>query len=237
MVLIAKDSSMIPLWCLISNEQLCFRKPSIRKPESLSGANQIQIRSDIHETTTMDGKHGKDSRGWHGTFAYKDSVQMDWEFHIALHGYTDGKENFTLMEATHSPEKGDSTPWDEKKSGKVVWPVKEGALEEYVNSPIAYSHLPKQKWGMGWNLDMCLVHIVVDFHPASVCSFAFDTRIPIGHYTAMLVSREFKWFPWNVYRNIQYKQIWSVLCWDWEWLSPLLHVLICSNYKKISSHC
>lgn len=37
-----------------------------------------------------------------------------------------------------------------------------------------------------------LVRIVVVFHPASVCSFAFGTKISIGHYTAMLVSREFK---------------------------------------------
>lgn len=31
-----------------------------------------------------------------------------------------------------------------------------------------------------------LIRIVVAFHPASVCSFAFGTRVPIGHYTAML---------------------------------------------------
>lgn len=74
----------------------------------------------------------------------KDSVQMDREFHVASHGYTDGKENFTLTESTHAPEKSDSTPRGGKKSGKVVWPVKEGVLEEYVNSPIAYSHLPEQ---------------------------------------------------------------------------------------------
>ena len=91
----------------------------------------------------MDGKRVKDPKGWHGTFAYKDNVQMDREFHVVSHGYTDGKENFTLMESTHAPEKSDSTPWGGKKSRKVVWPVK-GKLEEYVNSPIAYSHLPEQ---------------------------------------------------------------------------------------------
>ena len=107
------------------------------------GSNQIWNRSDVHETTTTDGKRVKDPKGWHGTFAYKDNVQMDREFHVASHGYTDGKENFTLTESTHAPEKSDSTPRGGKKSGKVVWPVK-GKLEEYVNSPIAYSHLPEQ---------------------------------------------------------------------------------------------
>lgn len=99
----------------------------------------------IHSGSSQSDLITRRSRGWHGTFAYKDSVQVDREFHVASHGYTDGKENFSLMEATHSPEKGDSTPRGGKKSGKVVWPVKEGALEEYVNSPIAYSHLPEQK--------------------------------------------------------------------------------------------
>ena len=136
---------MIPLWCLISGEQPCFRKPKTKKKKKnrvTLGANQIRNRSDVHETTTMDGKRVKDPKGWHGTFAYKDNVQMDREFHVASHGYTDGKENFTLTESTHTPEKSDSTPRGGKKSGKVVWPV--GKLEEYVNSPIAYSHLPEQ---------------------------------------------------------------------------------------------
>ena len=30
-----------------------------------------------------------------------------------------------------------------------------------------------------------LIRTVVAFHSASVCSFAFGTRVPIGHYTAM----------------------------------------------------
>lgn len=30
-----------------------------------------------------------------------------------------------------------------------------------------------------------LIHTVVAFHSVSVCSFAFGTRVPIGHYTAM----------------------------------------------------
>lgn len=46
--------------------------------------------------------------------------------------------DFTLKHATHSSEKKDSTP---KRGGKAVWPD-EDQLEEYVDSPIAYSHIP-----------------------------------------------------------------------------------------------
>ncbi|KAK2758833.1 hypothetical protein FQN54_003525 [Arachnomyces sp. PD_36] len=105
---------------------------------------EVLIRSDVHDTTTIDGKRGKDPKGWHATFAYKDSDLVEREFHVASHGYTDGKEKFTLTDATHAPEKKDNTPRGGKKSGKVVWPDKKGALEEYVNNPIAYSHLPEQ---------------------------------------------------------------------------------------------
>lgn len=78
----------------------------------------------------------KDPNGWHGTFAFKDSQQVLHEFHVASHGYTDGKEDFALREATHTPEKKDST---QRRGGKVVWP-EEDELEEYEDSPIAYSH-------------------------------------------------------------------------------------------------
>ncbi|KAF2850917.1 hypothetical protein T440DRAFT_423722 [Plenodomus tracheiphilus IPT5] len=97
----------------------------------------ILIRADIHDTTTINGKRQKDPHGWHGTFAFKDSQQVQREFHIATHGYTNGKEDFTLKEATHTPEKKDATP---RRGGKVVWP-EEGELEEFEDSPIAYSHL------------------------------------------------------------------------------------------------
>ncbi|KAF9885155.1 hypothetical protein FE257_000681 [Aspergillus nanangensis] len=102
----------------------------------------ILIRSEMHDTTTIEGKHAKDPRGWHGTFAFKVNDQVEREFHVASHGYTNGKEDFTLRAATHTPEKQDKTPRGGKKSGKVVWPS-EALLEEYVDSPIAYSHLPE----------------------------------------------------------------------------------------------
>ncbi|KAK2762654.1 hypothetical protein FQN54_000827 [Arachnomyces sp. PD_36] len=102
----------------------------------------ILIRSDMHETTTIDGKRVKDPKGWHGTFAFKADKQVEREFHVASHGYTSGKEDFVLKEATHTPEKKDGTPRGGKRSGKVVWPS-EDLLEEYSDSPIAYSHLPE----------------------------------------------------------------------------------------------
>ncbi|EEQ34592.1 hypothetical protein McanMca71_002445 [Microsporum canis] len=101
----------------------------------------ILIRSELHDTTTIDGKRVKDPKGWHGTFAFKDGGQVKREFHVASHGYTNGKEDFVLKEASHTPQKADNTPRGGKDSGKVVWP-QEKFLEEYVDSPIAYSHLP-----------------------------------------------------------------------------------------------
>ncbi|KMU92025.1 hypothetical protein CIHG_09833 [Coccidioides immitis H538.4] len=57
----------------------------------------------------------------HGTFAFKDDNQVEREFHVASHGYTNSKEDFSLKEATHTPEKEDSTSRGGAGSGKVVW--------------------------------------------------------------------------------------------------------------------
>ncbi|KAL2369196.1 hypothetical protein RJ035_005401 [Blastomyces gilchristii] len=103
----------------------------------------ILIQSDMHDTTTVEGKHVKDPKGWHGTFAFKADDQVEREFHVASHGYTNDKEDFVLNEATHTPEKEDKTPRGGRGSGKIVWPA-EDLLEEYVDSPIGYSHLPEQ---------------------------------------------------------------------------------------------
>ncbi|KAK2005683.1 hypothetical protein LZ32DRAFT_596750 [Colletotrichum eremochloae] len=98
----------------------------------------ILIRADIHDTTTINGKHDKDPNGWHGTFAFKDDEQVKEKIHVASHGYVNGKEDFILKEATHSAEKNDSI---QRRGGKVVWPD-EDELEEYEYSPIGYSHIP-----------------------------------------------------------------------------------------------
>lgn len=112
--------------------------------DQLLAPKAILIRSDIHDTTTIDGKRTKDPQGWHGTFAFKSQSQVEKEFHVASHGYTNGKEQFVLTNATHSKEKIDKTPRGGRNAGKVVWPD-ESDLEEYVDSPIGYSHLDERK--------------------------------------------------------------------------------------------
>ncbi|KAL1953050.1 hypothetical protein VTO42DRAFT_3722 [Malbranchea cinnamomea] len=64
----------------------------------------------------------------------KTGDQVDQEFHVASHGYTNGKEDFVLEEVIHTPEKKDSTPRGGAGPGKIVWPP-EHLLEEYVDSP------------------------------------------------------------------------------------------------------
>lgn len=105
---------------------------------------RIIARADIHDTTTILGRHQKDPQGWHGTFAYKDASNVIRELHESAHGYTTGKDDFTLKEATATLAKKDSTPRGGPKSGKIVWPV-EADLVEYHDGPIAYSHLPENK--------------------------------------------------------------------------------------------
>lgn len=100
--------------------------------------NHCMIRSDIHDTTTTQGRTAKDPHGWHGTFAFKDSSQVQQEIHITTHGYTLGKDSFTLAMAMHTPEKADSTL---RKNGREVWPD-EADLEVYEHSNVGYSHLP-----------------------------------------------------------------------------------------------
>ncbi|KAI1905539.1 hypothetical protein LOZ12_006742 [Ophidiomyces ophidiicola] len=100
----------------------------------------ILIRADLHESTTINGQYSRDPKGWHGTFAFKDENQIKHEVHVASHGYTSGKEDFVLKEAVHTDEKNDDHPRGGKNSDKVVWP-NNNDLEEYVNSPIAYSHI------------------------------------------------------------------------------------------------
>lgn len=99
-------------------------------------------RSAIHNTTSAGGKHNTDPKGWHVTIAFKTRDQVAREVHVASHGYTISKDNYTLLEGTHMPEKSDSFPRGGKDSGKVIWPS-EDLLEEYEDSPIAYSHLPE----------------------------------------------------------------------------------------------
>lgn len=79
----------------------------------------------------------KDPKGWHGTFSFKNEDQVERQFHVTSHGYTNGKEDFHLKEASHTPEKKDEAL---KSNAKVVWP-ENSELEEWNDNPIGYSHL------------------------------------------------------------------------------------------------
>lgn len=56
---------------------------------------------------------------------------------ITYHLYTKGKVDYTLKYASAAPEKADSIV---KSGTKFVWPNEED-LEEWQDSPIAYSHV------------------------------------------------------------------------------------------------
>ncbi|RSL56429.1 hypothetical protein CEP54_008827 [Fusarium duplospermum] len=47
----------------------------------------IFIRSEVHDTTTIDGTRQRDPRGLHVTFCYKDQSQTNRGTHVACHGY------------------------------------------------------------------------------------------------------------------------------------------------------
>ncbi|PLN74589.1 hypothetical protein BDW42DRAFT_181986 [Aspergillus taichungensis] len=94
----------------------------------------ILIRSEPHDTTSFQGRRQKDPLGWHVTFCYKDSEQLDKGVHVACHGYVQGKDNLEFVRATHAGEKLDS--W-KKGDGNAVWPSE----EELEAAPeIGYGH-------------------------------------------------------------------------------------------------
>ncbi|KAL3481024.1 hypothetical protein BJX99DRAFT_254005 [Aspergillus californicus] len=109
--------------------------------DKLLAPKAILIRSDLHRTTTIDGKYVINPDGYYTTISFKCIDQVAREYHVASHGYTNGKEDFVLKKATHRSEKPDDTTRGGRKSGKVVWPA-EDLLVEYADSPIGYSHLP-----------------------------------------------------------------------------------------------
>ncbi|KAK2873795.1 hypothetical protein FQN49_002058 [Arthroderma sp. PD_2] len=59
--------------------------------------------------------------------------------HIASHGYVDSKLDSHIREATHSPEKADSTTT--KRTGRAVWPADELIHFEI---EVAFGHVPDE---------------------------------------------------------------------------------------------
>ncbi|KAK0631595.1 hypothetical protein B0T14DRAFT_5183 [Immersiella caudata] len=95
----------------------------------------VFVRSDVHDTTTIDGKRQKDPRGPHVTFSYKTQDQLGSETHVACHGYVTDNETLQFREATHAEEKADATM---KASGKAVWPGEDSLWEA---PEIGYGHI------------------------------------------------------------------------------------------------
>ncbi|KAK7428150.1 hypothetical protein QQZ08_005390 [Neonectria magnoliae] len=98
----------------------------------------VFIRSEVHDTTTINGVRQRDPRGLHVTFCYKDQNQTNCGTHVACHGYVTDEASLEFTEATHAGEKPDATK--KNKKGAVVWP----GLEDLWAAPdIGYSHLAK----------------------------------------------------------------------------------------------
>jgi hypothetical protein len=74
----------------------------------------------------------------------KNDTQVAQWTHIAAHGYTTAKNDHVLKEATFVEEKKDSA---KRRKGKPVWPHSEDDIEEYVASPIGYSHVDEDEDG------------------------------------------------------------------------------------------
>ncbi|KAJ0418187.1 hypothetical protein BJY00DRAFT_315236 [Aspergillus carlsbadensis] len=109
--------------------------------DQLLAPKAILIRSDLHMTTSHGGKHIPDPIGWHCTIAFKSEDQITRAYHVTSHGYTKGKDDFSLAQAIHSEEKPDNTPRGNPKAKRVVWPP-EHELQEYEGSPVAFPRLP-----------------------------------------------------------------------------------------------
>ncbi|OAL73508.1 hypothetical protein A7D00_1535 [Trichophyton violaceum] len=99
----------------------------------------VLIRSGIHPTTTIDGKYQKDPKDDHLTICFKDRDMMSKGTHTASHGYVDSRSDFHIREATHTPEKPDSTILT--RSGRAVWPAEE-QLELEIE--VAFGHIPDE---------------------------------------------------------------------------------------------
>ncbi|RAL00787.1 uncharacterized protein BO80DRAFT_382110, partial [Aspergillus ibericus CBS 121593] len=140
-----RKRALVALAYATARDQLLAPKEILIRVDSIPSA-------DLHKTTSNKGRHIIDPRDWHGTFAFKGSDQVSREYHVASHGYTNGKEDLTLTEATHTPEKPDNTCRGGPESDKVVWPPIE-FLDEFVDSPIGYSHLPTQDQGQDQSND------------------------------------------------------------------------------------
>ncbi|KAM0276624.1 hypothetical protein ACHAQH_006581 [Verticillium albo-atrum] len=60
----------------------------------------VFVRSEVHSTTTINGRRQKDPRGDHVTFSYKTQDHLGLETHVACHGYVKDPDTLEFKEAT-----------------------------------------------------------------------------------------------------------------------------------------
>lgn len=95
-------------------------------------------RSEVHFTTTINGRRQKDPLGAHVTFSYKTQDSLGRDTHVSCHGYVKDSETLEYAGSTHVDEKPDST---KKTTGKPVWP---GESQLWEAPEIGYGHLPEK---------------------------------------------------------------------------------------------
>ncbi|KAM0278421.1 hypothetical protein ACHAQH_005176 [Verticillium albo-atrum] len=95
----------------------------------------VFVRSEVHDTTTINGRRQKDPKGEHVTFSYKSIDHLGRETHVSCHGYVNNAKTLEFREATHASEKPDSTL---KRNGKEVWPDNDEIWEA---PEVGYGHL------------------------------------------------------------------------------------------------
>ncbi|RMZ79732.1 hypothetical protein DV738_g3262, partial [Chaetothyriales sp. CBS 135597] len=98
----------------------------------------VFIRSDVHDTTRINGRYQKDPLGAHVTFSYKSRDHLGRETHVTAHGYVKDRKTLEFRESTHMEEKSDSILLG---SGKYVWPGPEDLWEA---PDVGYSHMPEK---------------------------------------------------------------------------------------------
>ncbi|KAL2834105.1 hypothetical protein BJY01DRAFT_239233 [Aspergillus pseudoustus] len=98
----------------------------------------ILVRSAVHPSTSINRRYQQNPKGKHLTLCFKDQGIVERETHVASPGYVTNSADWNIREATHSPEKPDSTT---TRRGLQVWP-KDRPFEYEIG--IAYGHLPDE---------------------------------------------------------------------------------------------
>ncbi|KAJ5188448.1 hypothetical protein N7472_007462 [Penicillium cf. griseofulvum] len=99
----------------------------------------VLIRSEVHDTTSINGIRQKDPLGLHVTVCYKDGDQLLRGTHVASHGYVKDEVSVEFVEATHHPEKPDSTK--RQRGTKTIWPSEDQLVAV---AEIGHGHPPSE---------------------------------------------------------------------------------------------